>query len=452
MISTITLREAFGRLPSGAHEAEANEETHDVSIVELHDGEVTGAAQSAQAVFYIRVSGDRTGYVYTQDLHADPDELLREAYGNGRNSERPGPDEIRRGALAIERDYGRVEAETDIEVLERYAADFEKGLRAFDRRITDAFITLRAETTGLHTVNSHGLDSGFSRPLYILTAIMNSEKDGRQYSVSYNRTAPSLKSFSMEDFGSKGIELLESQYDPEPFGSGRYKAVLHRNVVYNIMSTAWQLFSGYRYLEGSSLLSGALGSVLAADCLSIRDYPSHGDSGFDVPCDCEGSPGEVALLVDRGVFKGLMHNLATAAALGARPTGNAGRRPLLFGNTPTEVLVMPRNVCIEPGKAGLEELVGHMGDGVLLTSSFDVFHSINIASGSFSIPCKGVVVRGGRREASTGPLVVSGNLRELFETVEEVGKDFYLGTMLALDNYGIGAPSLRVGELDFCGA
>jgi PmbA protein len=218
------------------------------------------------------------------------------------------------------------------------------------------------------------------------------------------------------------------------------------------MSTAWQLFSGQRYQEGSCLFSGKLDSKVSADCLCIRDYPTHPDSGFDISCDCEGTAGTAVSLLDRGLLVGLMHNLATAKALVAEPTGNAGRRPLLSGNIPTAIQVTPRNLCIEPGYRSLEEMVESLEDGILVTASFDIFHSINIASGAFSIPCKGVVVRNGKRESATGPLVLSGNLGDMLKGVEEVGGDFYIGTMLALDNYGIGACSLRVDELSISGA
>jgi len=304
----------------------------------------------------------------------------------------------------------------------------------------------------MRTVNSRGLDVGATRPLYILTAVATSERGGRLYTANYNRTASALEDFGVEDFGRNLAEMLESQYDPKPFRSGSYKAILHRNVVYNIMSTVWQLFSGQRYLEGSSLFSGRLGARVAADCLKVRDYPSRPDSGFDIVCDCEGSPGGVVDLLERGRLVGLMHNLATAKALKAKPTGNAGRRPLLSGNIPTAIQVTPRNLCVEPGSRGLDEMVESLGEGILVTASFDVFHSINIASGAFSIPCKGIVVRNGRRESATGPLVLSGNLGDALMGVEEVGSDFYIGTMLALDNYGIGACSLRVDEVSISGA
>jgi PmbA protein len=452
MIELDDYRRAFGSLPPGAAEAEVNAEEHRISLVAIRGGAVTGTDQSESRALYLRVSGDKTGYLYTQDLDDPASEALREAFENGRYSENPFPDEMRRGASAVSLDLGGREAESDLGRLGEAGIELDRAIRASAPGLEGLSLSLRAETIGLRTINTHGLDVGFERPLYIAEATAVAGRGGGQYSASYNRTASDLADFSAEDFGVELLDILESQYDPKPFRAGRYRAVLRNNVVYNILSTAWQLFSGRRYLDGSSLFSDRLGEIVASPCLSIRDYPARPDSGFDLPCDCEGSPGALVDIVKDGVFAGLMHNLGTARALGAEPTGNAGRRPLLSGSIPTTIQVTPRNFCVEPGRALAGELLEHLGEGVFVTGSFDVFHSINIASGSFSIPCRGLVVTGGRKTAATGPFVLSGNLKDLLAGVEEVGRDFYLGTMLALDNYGIGACSLRVGELSFSGA
>jgi Predicted Zn-dependent proteases and their inactivated homologs len=452
MIELTQYQRALERLPRGIAEAEANAEEHAVSLVELRGGRVSGADQSESRALYLRVSGDRTGYLYTEDIGEDAQDALREALANGQASEAPGRDLIRRGQQAFARDFGHEEAVSDLARIGEAASAFERSIRGAAPALAELQLSLRAETIRMRTISSQGLDTSFARPLYIMSATAFSERGGRRYSASYNRTSPDLTGFSAGEFGRELSELLECQYDPKPFRSGRYRAVLRRNVVYNILSTAWQLFSGARYVEGSSLFAGRLGETIAAPCVNIEDYPSMPLSGFDLPCDCEGSPGVPARLVEGGNLAGLVHNLATAEALGQMPTGNAGRRPLLSGSIPTAIQATPRNVCIKPGVSSLGEMLGRLGEGLFVTGSFDVFHSINIASGDFSIPCRAVAVRGGERAEATGPLVLSGNLEELLKGVEEVGRDFYLGTMLALDNYGIGACSLRVGELEFSGA
>lgn len=451
MIDIPAFQKAFALLPKGAEEAEVNREDHRLCIIDASEGKVTGASSSEQTVYYIKVSGKRTGQVYTQNLTNSPEELIREAYLNSQYSEVPEPAEMRRGSEAVKKDFGFVPAESDISLLSDFAADFERELRSWNNIFSGLYISLRAETIGLHTVNSHGLDVRSTQPLYILYASFFSEKNGRMATGTYNKTAPGFTDFSVADFGKNASEILKSQFNPKPFRAGVYEAVLHRTVVYNILSTAWQLFSGHRYNEGSCFFSGKLGEETASSCLSIWDYTDCPGSGFNIPCDCEGTPGAPVKLMDNGVLTGLMHNLNSARKLGAEPTGNAGRRPLLSGVIPTDILVTPRNFCVQPGDSGPEELVGRVKNGVLVTSSSDVFHSINIASGSFSIPCRGLVIRNGKTEEATGPITLSGSLKGLFHGIEEAGSDLYLGTMLALDNYGIGAVSLRVKNLDFSG-
>jgi len=451
MMDMTAFQRALARLPEGAAEADVNAEIHCVSLVQAHEGVVTGAERSEQTVFFVRASGERTGHVYTQKLEEDPVSLLREALDNGRHSQRLGVDEMRRGLEAIRGAYGSREAVSDLGLLGRRAAELETGIRFSDPRIRDAFVSLRAETTGLRTLNSHGLDTGFLRPLSIVTVVFSADAAGGSFTGTWNRTAADPGDIGVEESSAAVAEMIGNRMERGPFKPGRYEAVLHRGVVYNIMSTAWQLFSGYRYMEGSCVTSGMLGRRIAAECLRITDLPARPGSGFDIPCDCEGSPGAAVDLVDRGVMTGLMHNLTTARTLRCRPTGNAGRRPLLSGSVATDIVATPRNFCIEPGASPLEELIGRVKDGLFITESSDVFHSINIASGDFSIPCRAIVVHDGKRRWSTGPLTLSGNTRELLAGIEEVGSDLYIGSMLALDNYGIGACSVRVRGLDFSG-
>jgi PmbA protein len=452
MIDLNAYVKAFEALPAGTAEAEVNAEAHRVSLVRLIDGEVASSDQAESAARFLRVTGERTGYLYTQDPAEDPVRALREALENGACSESPRPDAMRRGGAAFRKDFGSTAADGDLRRLADFGRDFSAAVTAALPAPMSLSLSVRAETIGLRTVNTHGLDAGFERPLYIVDAAGVSIASGRRCSASFNRTAASPEAFSAREFADELAELAASQGNQAPFKSGAYPAVLRRNVVYNILSTAWQLFSAKRCLEGSSLFEGRPGAEAAAPCVSFTDYPAIAGSGFDYPCDCEGSPGETVPIVRRGILTGLMHNLSTAEAMGAVPTGNAGRRPLLSGSIPTEIQATPRNFCLEPGTATLDELVDAMGDGVLVTGSFDVFHSINIASGSFSIPCRGVAVRGGKRISATGPIVFSGNLGSLLKSIAGVGNDLYWGTMLALDNYGIGACSVLVDALSFSGA
>lgn len=238
---------------------------------------------------------------------------------------------------------------------------------------------------------------------------------------------------------------------PVSFASGEYPAILSREFVYNLMATAWQAFSGVKYAQGATVFHGQLGKKIGRNCLNITDFRAIENSGYEMNCDAEGTVGCDVPIIQNGILTGLMTNQTVAATLNMQPTGNAGRRPLLTGNISIDILVTPKNFCIEPGNVSLAEMMEHMGNGILLTEHSDLYHSLDIASGAFSIPAYGVLVKQGRAVGSLTGLTVSGNLAELFQGIQEVENLRLIRPMDYTNNYGIGACGLRIDRLSISG-
>ena len=97
----------------------------------------------------------------------------------------------------------------------------------------------------------------------------------------------------------------------------------------------------------------------------------------------------------------------------------------------------------------MDDMLQQMGNGIYLTYSLDVFHSINIASGEFSIPCGGILYQDGKPVGTADQLTIAGNLRDLFRDVLAVGNDLTLEEFMFYHNYSYGGPSLLVKELSF---
>ncbi|MDO5423791.1 MAG: TldD/PmbA family protein [Eubacteriales bacterium] len=457
-------RQAFAHLPSGAKEAEVNAETHRITDIAVENGEMTKIETSEKTALYVRVSGEKTGYVYTEDLEEDASQVLERAYENSFCSNREKPEALNREAgnrsyetaeaigepetlnrEAGNRSYETAEAIGEPEQLEGYAAAMEKELLEKSGIIQEVYVSLKAETVDQRTLNSYGLDAQCVTPLYIMRVTAGLREGEKNYTFSYLKSAKSPDAFQPEEFRRNLEAGLESQKNPASgFVSGDYPVILSARVVCNLFITAWQLFSGYKYAEKSTALAGMLSKRLGKDVLNITDYPEHPDSGFVMKYDCEGSEGKPVKLVENGIFTGLMTNAASAQELGLPCTGNAGRRPLLFGNIATDILVTPKNFVIEPGTSTVEELMEHMGDGVYITTSYDVFHTVNISSGDFSVPCKGTRIRDGKRAENVTAISISGNLKDFFAQIEEVGNDLLITPMEDLENYGIGACSIRL--------
>ena len=242
-----------------------------------------------------------------------------------------------------------------------------------------------------------------------------------------------------------------------PAKAGVYRAVLSSQAVNNILITAWQMFTAKRAQSNATPFAGKENTKIFSDCITIRDYKGGADSkncvqcGFSWEMDCEGVPSRDVTLVENGVLKSWMHNLSTAKKAGVRSTGNAGRKTLLSGNIHTDMAIMPKNFTIESGNASLEDLLQACGDGVYVFENYDQFHALNVVSGDFAFPCKAVYIKDGKPVGIMEGLTMTGNVAELFSTVELLGSDRVINPLVMYDSYTVSGPAMLVGSLKISG-
>lgn len=443
-------KKAFAEMPPEIREAEVNKETHDAVTVYMDMGRLADVQVSRQIAMYIRVTGEKTGCYYTQDIGEDALDALKKAYENSFYGENE-PEKILTDKSKMV--LGGKRACSDVKQLTDTAVGLMKKAMAelpVSEDVIHAEASLKAETLGQHTVNSHGVDVQFASPLYIFSMTVNIKDNDTVQTADVSLAASDPQQI---DAAKAGKELWlkcraqrGNQVSLEP---GRYPAILGNSVVYYMFGTAWQIFSGCKYREEATALRGKLGQKISSSCLEIQDMTDCSHQGFPMYCDCEGNTGQDISLIKDGKLKNLLHNIASAHALKQPCTGNAGRRPLLYGNIATEIQVTPKNFCILPGKVDLDAMMAHMGDGILVTESFDIFHTIDISSGDFSIPCLGILIREGKETGQVVSLTMTGNICDLLSDVLEVGDNFLLHPMVALENYGIGSCPLRISGISF---
>ena len=427
--------------------AEVNAHENGSTMVSVVNGEVTRTAANRQTALYVRANGGKTGVAYTQDAEEDPAEVLRRAVENGRYGEGASTDSL-------------LEARTEHSAQAAIVADVETlvgiGRRACDvareqePNIQYAKADVRADTWQNAVCNTKGLDVSASRQVYCASLSVMAQREGKQYNAQAHVTAVTADGLALRAVAQRLAQSLQDQYAPVDIKSGAYPVVLDSSVVINIMTTAWQLFAANKVINGSSALHGRLGTTIGSPAVTITDVPERNGCGYIFPLDDEGAPGVNTTLVKNGIFTGLMHTGATAAHMGLERTGNSGRVALLTGSIPTELIPVPKILCVEPGEHSRAELLSAMGNGVLIAQSYDVFHSINLGSGDFSIPCRGSVVRDGVCAYNVTGMTISGNIRDLFCDVAQAGNDLWIDEFL-LKSYCIGAPSLRMERLQVNG-
>lgn len=427
--------------------AEVNAHRDESVTLDVSGGEVTRTGASLYTAYYVRACGEHLGLAYTQDGAQNPSQLIRQAVENGRYGSAE-PFEI--PAQARKTPAAEDHPAPDLQTLVDAGHRLNSIALACDNSISYASSQLRADTRESSVINSSGLDVHAGQRLYSARLSLMGQKDGRQYNAAAQVTAATPGALNLQAAAGRAAGALIGQYAPRDLKSGFYPLVLDSSVVINIMTTAWQLFSGQKMIKGSSALFGRLGQAVGSGALSISDSPIREGCGYSFQMDHEGVEARANTLVRSGVLENLLHTQATASHFGVLPTGNSGRVALLTGSLPTELIPVPRVLCLEPGQHDRKTLLSRMGEGLLISQSFDVFHSVNIGSGDFSIPCRGSVVRDGRCQYNVTGLTLSGNLLDLMRRIEETGSDLWIDEFL-LKSYCIGAPSIRLSGLQVNG-
>jgi len=444
-------RAKIGCLPEGALEAEVQAEKEDIISVEVSGGKPAGSAASDQTVLFVRVSGDKTGLVYTQNLEQDPSDVMRTAYENSMYSQAQSREPMHApesaGHLIREEERTHIYAKE----LKAKAAELEKIITSEVGELSFSRMTLTETIRTMGLVNTKGCDMTYSRANYEAQVQLAQENGMGHYLFDVLQSAPSVDEISPEYFLDRLAQWKKYQLPETSCKPGNYRVVLDASVLCNILNTAWQMFSAPFYLSHNTPLTGKLGEKLFSDAVTIRDVPVMAGSGYQFPFDCEGSQGSENELVNKGSLKGLLHTLSSAREMRMQPTGNAGRKTLLSGVVHTQVQAMPKNFLFMPEANTLDDLISDLNDGLYIHESYDVFHSINIASGAFTIPCKAIVIKDGRFKGVCQGLTMNGNICSLFKAIEKAADDVQLLPMVMLKSYTVAAPSVLVSNIQISG-
>lgn len=151
--------------------------------------------------------------------------------------------------------------------------------------------------------------------------------------------------------------------DAEP---GVYEVILEPAAVGTMLDYLSYVGMGAKaVIDGESFLSTKTGEKVGTDAITVTDDVFHPESvglGFDL----EGVPKKRVAVIDQGTAKQPVTDYRTARKLGIEPTGHYSGS--------TEFGPYASNPVLEPGDRTLEEMIGAIDDGFLVTR----FHYVNV--------------------------------------------------------------------------
>jgi len=422
----------------------------------VEDGIVKDGAHSIEQGVGVRaIAGEKTGFAYSDDIHA---QALMEAARSARAIARDG---TAHKPLALSRSNGRalylpddpIDAMDNTAKVEALRA-LDRYVRAADPRVQQVTVSL---TGGLDTVlvaRSDGVLASDVRPLVRMNVQVIVEQNGRResgYAGMGGRYdyAELFAGGKPEDLAREALRQALVNLDaidapagvmPVVLGSGWPGVLLHEAVGHGL--------EGDFNRKGTSVYAGRMGERVASPGVTIVDDGTLPGRRGSLNIDDEGTPTNCTTLIEDGVLVGYMQDTLNARLMGMAPTGN-GRRES-FAHLP-----MPRmtNTYMLAGQHDPDEMIRSVKKGLYAVNFGG--GQVDITSGKYVFSAtEAYLIEDGRITAPVKGATLIGNGPETMQKVKMIGHDLALDAGVGVCGkdgqsvpVGVGQPSLLIEGL-----
>ena len=302
-----------------------------------------------------------------------------------------------------------------------FALEMQKRLYAESEYITDGTCTGRnASSFEMKLYNSKGLDLSYKGAWEMCYAQAVVSVNGE--SVEGFDFVADCSDKQIEELPRRVTELAMSKIGAGEVASGKYKIIIDGKQMRSMLSAFSGAFSGKQALLGLSLLGDKVGERIAADCITVVDDPLCEWNPMKMSFDGEGVATYRKKVVENGVLKTLLYDLATAERAGVKSTGNGQRT-----SYSAQVNIRPFAFYIEAGRLSDCELMAKMGDGLYITELKGLHSGLDSVTGDFSLESAGFLVENGKKTNAVKGFTIAGNFFELLKNIEEVSSELKHG-------------------------
>lgn len=415
------------------------------NTLKLDEGKLE--SYNIKEIFGVSIRGlyqGKMGYVYTETLEENEvEEILHQLVENTKLLDMTEPEFMYEGGASyesvpvVESDYKEHSTAEKIDLLKKLE---KETLATSDKIKKIGYCEYDEVSKEINILNSKGLNLN-KKYSYVEAFVGALAEENDQtvmgYSVDVN--------FKLNDLDTNKIvkeasEMAVSQLGAGSVNSGRYPVVLKRDVATPILAAFSSIFEGSSALLKTTILTDKIGQKVFGDNITIYDDPFYSDSLIKVAFDDEGVPCRTKKIVEKGVFKGFLHNLKTANYFNVEPTGN-GFKEGVAGKIGTG----PTNMFIEPGNLTKDEIISTVEKGIFVTDVNGLHAGLNPISGDFNVQASGFMIENGKIANPVTLFVISGNFYEMMNNVDLIGND------IEKRFNEIASPTLKIKELAISG-
>jgi PmbA protein len=434
---------------AGAGDAEAYASEAARREVRAHGGEIESLTAATQRGVGLRAwIGGRVGYGFGTDLSPrGVEEIAGRAVAGARVADEdefaaPPPDGGEAPALAGLSDPSLAEWST-ARVAE-LALTVERAALAADPRLAAVEQAVYADSAERVAIaSSTGAGGAYESSDCYAYAQALAEGDGtRETGLGYD-LARGPAGLDPEAAGAEAARRATEMIGSAKPRSRDCPVVLDPTVAAGFAGLLGRMLGADSVQRGRSPLAGLLGEEVAGGAFVLDDDGLDPGGFASAPIDAEGTPRQRTSLIAGGRLRAYLHDSYSARRGDAASTANAGRSGY---RAPPGVAAS--NLIVRPGGAGLEQLLGEAGDGILVTDVAGLHSGVNPVTGVFSVGATGLAIRAGALAEPLREFTIAGDLISMLRAVRAAGSE----ARWVPFGGSVSAPPLLIGEIAVAGS
>jgi len=266
----------------------------------------------------------------------------------------------------------------------------------------------------VHMYNSYGLELHKSAGyVYYYTCPVVSNGEETEDSVE-SKTAKSFD--DIDTVVKKAVATANAKLGADSVPSGFYNVIISGKKFSDFLAEFCGCFSAKQVKLGLSKMADKLETKVAADIITITDDPFSDELCGKNAFDGEGVATKTKNIIENGVLKTYLYDLAMAKHFGVEPTGNASR------GSASPVAISPYFLYLNKGDKSFDELLELAENGIYVTE-LKSFSATNAVTGDFSIESAGYIIEKGKLGKFVKSFTIAGNFFELLKNVEALSDE-----------------------------
>ncbi len=226
----------------------------------------------------------------------------------------------------------------------------------------------------------------------------------RDYSFDSRRKLQDLE--SPEQTGTEAARRTIRRLNARKLPTGEMPVLLSSEVAKGFLSHLVGAISGTALYQNASFLQDTMGEALFPDWLNILERPRLLRGAGSASFDGEGVTTQERKVIDAGVLQNYVLSSYSARRLGLQTSGNSGG---------------VRNLLLEPGGRGSDDLIREMQNGFYVTEVMG--QGVSLVTGDYSRGAVGFLIENGEFSHAVGEVTIAGKLRDMFRNIVAVGSN-----------------------------